>query len=200
VPVVFGLSPIMTGVLAMCMLDEQSISPHKVFSMVMGVAGLALIFWHGYHAGHDFVMGIIAVLVGTLVHSFSAVLIKRMQIRLSGIAVTTGRLAVAAPLFILSWLLIEGELPMTISGRALAATLYLGVIASAAGFALYYYILHRMDVSRVALITPICALALGKLLNQEAISAEVAMGTGFIVAGLLVYEYGRKYILYVSGG
>jgi hypothetical protein len=41
---------------------------------------------------------------------------------------------------------------------------------------------------------------LGKLLNQEAISAEVAMGTGFIVAGLLVYEYGRKYILYVSGG
>lgn len=201
VSVVFGLSPIMTGVLAMYMLDEQSLSSQKILGMVMGVVGLVLVFGHGYRSGHQFVLGIVAVLMGTLIHSFSAVLIKRMQIRLSGIAVTTGGLAVAAPLFILSWLLTEGELPLTISVRALAATLYLGVIASAVGFALYYYILHRMDVSRVALITlitPVCALMLGNLFNHEAISAEVATGTGFIVAGLLVYEYGRKLVLNVT--
>ena len=203
ISVVFGLSPIMTGGLAMWMLEEESMSPHKLVGMVMGVVGLALVFGHGYSSGHQFFLGIVAVLLGTLIHSFSAVLIKRMQTQLSGVATTTGGLAVATPLFMVSWLLMDGTLPGTITHRALLATLYLGVIASAVGFALYFYILQRMEVGRVALITlitPVCALALGSLLNHEAVSTEVAMGTGFIVAGLLVYEYGRKYILYVSGG
>jgi drug/metabolite transporter (DMT)-like permease len=94
-----------------------------------------------------------------------------------------------------TWLLGEGTLPVSLSARAIVATIYLGVIASAFGFALYYYILNRMDVGRVALITlitPICALVLGNLLNHEALSPGVLSGTGFIVAGLLLYEYGRK--------
>lgn len=68
---------------------------------------------------------------------------------------------------------------------------YLGVV----GFALYYYILNRIEVGRVALITlitPVCALVLGNILNQEAVSPGVLFGTGFIVAGLLFYEYGSK--------
>ena len=71
---------------------------------------------------------------------------------------------------------------------ALSLRMTLGVV----GFALYYYILNRMEVGRVTLITPVCALVLGNILNQEAVSPGVLFGTGFIVAGLLLYEYGSK--------
>ena len=74
---------------------------------------------------------------------------------------------------------------------ALSLRMTLGVV----GFALYYYILNRMEVGRVTLITlitPVCALVLGNILNQEAVSPGVLFGTGFIVAGLLFYEYGSK--------
>jgi len=201
ISVVFGLSPIMTGVMAMLILDETTaLSPPRLAGMVMGVIGLMLVFGQGYHAGHDFVLGIAGVLLGALVHSLSAVVIKRLQAQLSGVAATTGGLVVATPLFIVTWLLAEGTLPMIMTARAIAATIYLGVIASAVGFALYYYILNRMDVGRVALITlitPVCALVLGNMLNHEAVSPGVLFGTGFIVAGLLLYEYGSKLGRYI---
>ena len=196
ISVVFGLSPIMTGVMAMLILEENNaLLPHKLAGMLMGVIGLLLVFGQGYHAGHDFVIGIIGVLAGVLIHSLSAVLVKRLQAQLTGVAATTGGLVIAAPLFIITWLFSEGTLPDALSVRAIAATLYLGVIASAVGFALYYYILNKMEVGRVALITlitPVCALILGNVLNHEAVSQGVLLGTGFIVAGLLLYEYGRK--------
>ncbi len=201
ISVVFGLSPIITGVMAMLILDETTaLSPPKLAGMIMGVVGLMLVFGQGYHIGHDFVLGVAGVLLGTLVHSLSAVVIKRLQAQLTGVAATTGGLVIATPLFIITWLLCEGTLPTTMTTRAIAATLYLGVVASAVGFALYYYILNRMEVGRVALITlitPVCALVLGNLLNHESVSPGVLFGTGFIVAGLLLYEYGSKLREYI---
>ncbi|MEX2353715.1 MAG: DMT family transporter [Gammaproteobacteria bacterium] len=195
VSVIFGLSPIITGILAVTILDENTLSPYKLFGMVVGVIGLTLVFGNGLEFGHEFVLGITAVLMGTLIHSLSAVLIKQIKAQVSAVAVTTGGLAIATPMFVVTWLIIDGDMPPTISPRALIAIIYLGVFASTVGFAMYYYILIHMDVSRVALITlitPICALALGNVLNNEPLTAGVMTGTGLIVTGLFIYEYGRK--------
>lgn len=194
ISVVFGLSPIMTGAMAVGVLGEN-LSPYKLCGMVMGVIGLVVIFGHGYASGYAFVAGIIAVLFGTLSHSVAAVMIKKLQARVSGTSATTGGLAVATPLFLATWYLFDGSLPEMISSRALYAIIYLGVFASTVGFAMYFYILAHMDVQRVSLvtlITPVCALVMGNMLNNEPVGADVIMGTGFIVTGLLFYEYGRR--------
>ena len=194
ISVVFGLSPIITGILATILLSEDALLPTKVLGMAMGVVGLSMIFGHGYQSGFEFVMGIAAVLLGTILHSLSAVLIKRFQARISGVAATTGGLTFATPLFIITWMLVEGGLPAEVTPRALWAILYLGIVGSSIGFALYYYILIRMSVSRVALITlitPVTALTIGNVFNHEPLSTNILTGTGLIVSGLLLHEYGQ---------
>lgn len=194
ISVVFGLSPIMTGLLAAVLLNEDALSPHKLIGMGLGFVGLLVIFGHGYASGPAFMAGICAVLAGAFSHSFSSVLIKRLRAGISGIAATTGGLATATPLFLLTWLILDGHVPLVLEPRSLYAILYLGVIASTVGFAMYFYILTHMDVQRVSLITlitPVCALVMGNILNNEPVGTDVMLGTGFIVTGLLFYEYGR---------
>jgi len=73
--------------------------------------------------------------------------------------------------------------------------LYLGLIASTFGFALYYYILIRMDVGKVSLITlisPVCALVLGNVLNDEPIGMNIIIGASCICSGLLFYLFGQQ--------
>jgi drug/metabolite transporter (DMT)-like permease len=197
VAVVFGLSPVVTGVMAMLILKEDALLPHKILGMLLGMAGLFIIFGEGYTFGREFLLGIGAVIIGMFCHSISAVLVKHIGARISGIAATTGGLTVAVPLFTTTWLLNGEPLPAGISWKALYAILYLGVIASSLGFAMYYYVLSRMDVGRVSLITlitPVLALLLGDYLNNEPISTVVLTGTGCIVAGLFFYQFGYKII------
>ena len=200
ISVVFGLSPILTGILAMLILGEDALSMHKILGMVMGVIGLTIIFGNSYHFGYEFILGIAALLMGTVIHSLSSVVIKNIHARLSGIAATTGGLVIATPLFIATWFIIDGNLPDSISIRALCAILYLGLVATTVGLSMYYFILTRMEVSRVSLITlitPVCALLLGYALNSEPVTLGILLGTGFILVGLLFHVYGRGIISYV---
>lgn len=197
VSVVFGLSPILTGAMAAVLLREDALSPHKILGIVMGVVGLTVIFGHGATLGSTFLLGAVAVLVGTACHSLSSVVIKRIDAQIGGFASTAGSLACAVPLLLLTWYLADGSVPEQIPLLAAASIVYLGFIASAIGFALYYYVLRRMDVSRlslIALITPVIALLLGNVLNDESISGAIVAGTTFIVAGLVLYEFGPRFV------
>src|SRR5690606_26546887 len=124
---------------------------HKLTGMLLGLAGLVVIFGNSIQTGDKISFGVAAVLAGTVFHSLSAVLVKRINAGLPGFASTAGGLSFAAPLFLLTWFISEGDLPSEIGVKAFYAIIYLGVIASALGFAMYYYILSRLDVSCVSL-------------------------------------------------
>ena len=141
------------------------------------------------------VLGLAGVLFSVFCHSASAVWVKRLNPGLHGLAVTTGGLLVATPLFLLTWLMQVGTVPAwtAIEVRTLGAIVYLGVIGSVLGFALYYYVLRQVETTRVALITlvtPVIALLMGQWLNGESVQLEVWFGTSLIMLGLLIFELG----------
>jgi drug/metabolite transporter (DMT)-like permease len=79
--------------------------------------------------------------------------------------------------------------------RAAVSIVYLGIIGSVFGFALYYYVLQHVETTRVALITlitPVIAMLLGHGFNGEPLQAEAWVGTTAILSGLLLFEYGQK--------
>ena len=195
VSVIFGFSPIMTGLMAALILKEDAVTPVKLFGMVLGVIGLIIIFGNGYSSDMKLFAGIMVVLGSTLVHSLSSVLIKSFNARLTGFTSSAGGLLVAVPLFAITCLYNGQSLPDELSARALGCILYLGIIASTFGFALYYYVLMRMDVGRVSLITlitPVSALILGNILNNEPVSASIVIGAGCITVGLIAYMFGQR--------
>lgn len=194
VSIVFGLSPLITGILAALVLNEDSLAPHKLLGIILGFVGLLITFGEGFKIGTAGAQGIFGVLVGTALHCASAVTIKRIGANLSGVSVTFGSLLIAVPLYLITWFFTGSDLPEAISLRAGLSITYLGTIGTAVGFVLYYYVLKHMEVSRVSLITlitPVCAIALGYWLNNEIVTHSILLGAACIVAGLFCYEFGQ---------
>lgn len=193
IAVVFGLSPIITSVLASVILKDSHLSGIRLTGMSAGLLGLMLIFIEGITISTATLLGITAVVISSTTQSLGSVLIKQQQPDFHPIAITAGSIVVALPLFLLNCV-IMGNWPETIPLKSALSILYLGLIGSAIGFPLYFYLLKKLTPERVAivtLITPVTALLLGAFLNDEVISSKVWVGTALILTGLAIYEYGK---------
>ncbi|MGB1111193.1 MAG: DMT family transporter, partial [Gammaproteobacteria bacterium] len=191
ISVIFGLTPVITGLMASLWLGERAFTPAKSLGMALAFAGLVVMFKSGMILSDDAIWGVLGVLLSSSIHSGSAVLIKRVNAGLSGLAVTVGSLWVALPLFLGSWALFGQPMPESLPARSLLGIVYLGIVGSVLGFSLYYHVLRHMEASKVALITlitPAGGLLIGNVLNAEPISGEVAFGTGLIILGLAIYD------------
>ncbi|MEN8176993.1 MAG: DMT family transporter [Pseudomonadota bacterium] len=197
IAVLFGLAPIVTGLMARIWLAEQGLTPVRLAAMLVALSGLAVIFDVGLDNGHQIILGMLGVLFSVISHSASAVWVKRMESGLHGLVITTGGLVVSAPLFLLTWFLQGEAWPVVIESKASLSILYLGVVGSVLGFALYYYVLRHIEATRVALITlvtPVIALLVGHWLNGEAINGQIWLGTLLIMTGLLGFEMGSQWM------
>jgi drug/metabolite transporter (DMT)-like permease len=84
---------------------------------------------------------------------------------------------------------------VVIEQRALISIVYLGVVGSVLGFALYFYVLRYVETTKVALITlitPVMALLAGQWLNAEQVASKVWVGTALIMLGLVGFELGGR--------
>jgi drug/metabolite transporter (DMT)-like permease len=192
IAVLFGLSPIVTGIVAAIGLGERAFTPGKLAGMLLGVAGLALIFGSRLALHEHAWAGIGAVLLAVVLQAISLVWVKRIGGSMPALAVTGGALLLAVPLYAVTWALADGVPPTTLAPRAGWAILYLGVFGSVLGFNLYFYVLKRMQAGQIALITlvtPVCALLLGHFLNGESIQPAVWLGAASICAGLALHQW-----------
>lgn len=192
IAVLFGLTPIVTGVIAALWLQESPLTAGRTAGMLAGLFGLLLIFDTGYAKGIESVTAIVAVIIAVFTQAGSLVWIKRIDAQIPALAVTAGALTAAVPLYTAAWLLLDGELPGAVSARAGLAIVYLGVFGSVLGFNLYFYIAKHLEAGQIALInlaTPVIALLLGRALNAEGINASVRVGSACIVLGLLIHQW-----------
>ena len=199
ISVIFGLSPIMTSVLASIILKDAHLSGMRLTGMSIGFIGLIVVFIEGVSISTLTMFGITATVISAASQSLGSVLIKQQQPDSHPIAITAGSIAVALPLFILNCL-VDGSWPDTVPLKSALSILYLGLVGSAIGFPLYFYLLKKLSPERVAivtLLTPITALLLGSFLNAEVITDKVWLGTALILTGLSIYEYG-KYLPHVK--
>lgn len=195
ISVIFGLTPLVTGVMSLVWLDERPFTPARVAGMVLGVAGLALIFGRNLALASNAGWGVVAMVFAVAIHSASAVWVKRVDARLGALETTTGALIVAVPLYCANWLLFDGVVPAGLAPRAVWSIVYLAVFGSALGFIMYFHVLNSMSPSRVALITlvtPILALLLGQWANGEKVGLLEWTGTAVILGGLVLYHWGGR--------
>lgn len=192
VSVLFGLAPLVTSVLAAFWLGERALEPFKLAGIGLGLVGLVVVFGAQLSADtHHAAYGVASLVLAVLIYSAGLVWMKRIDDDSPPLATTTGSLIVALPLFIAAWWLADGSVPVEVPLRAEAAIVYLGVFGSVIGFALYYYIVKRVEAGKVALITlttPVFALLLGAWLNGEIVPLRVWLGAACIGLGLALHQ------------
>ncbi len=197
IAVLFGLNPLVTALIAAVWLQEKSLTPGKLLGMALGLCGLLSIFAADILFEGRAWWGVLAVLAAVFLHSFSSVWVKQVGANLPGLTVTSGSLFVVMPLFVVTWLVYDGLVPVQVSAQAGMALVYLGVFGSVLGFTLYFYLLKHLEANRVALITlvtPVLALIIGLVLNGEHPSLEIWLGSALIISGLGMHVWGDRVI------
>jgi len=195
ISVLFGLSPILTALLARPLLNERTLSASHYAGMVVALGGLAVIFRASLHVGPHMVAGLILLLASVALQSLSLVLIKRHAGQLPSLSVTTGALVIATPLFFVTWLIFDHQPPAELPARAVASIVYLGIVGSVVGFTLFFYVLKHVSVhtsALITLITPVLALYIGAAINHENIGNDIWAGTALVLSGLALHQFGGK--------
>lgn len=190
--VIFGLTPLMTAPLAAGLLGEKSLTVRRLLSYVVGLSGLAVMFHSALHFSAAASSGIVGILIASFFQSLSAVWVKRIDRGLPSLVLVTGSLLIAVPLYLLTYMANGGGWPSDLPVRAVYSTLFLGLVATTFGFALYFYVLKNLPAGRVSLITlltPMMSLYVGDLVNHEPIASSVFAGTFLILSALILYEW-----------
>lgn len=195
ISVLFALAPILTSIFSAIWLNERSLTPIKIIGVGIGIAGLAVMFESAINLGGEAIYGIAGILFAVLLFSLSGVGVKRLGANLHAVAANAGGLLVASFLYLLVWFVVGESWPAELPERTLGSIIYLGVIGTALGFTLYMFLLQRLPVATltlVTLITPATALMLGQMFNNENVGTEVWLGALLISAGLSIHQWGHR--------
>jgi len=192
VSVIYGLAPFFTAGFSVYILTSEKMTISKITGSMIAVAGLFIIFFEQLFFDYQAIWAMLAVLVSVMLHTISAVIIKRLNVPLPALIVTSGGLLFSLPLFLISFIVFADPVPEHLSSRTVWSIVYLGIMGSVIGFVSYYYVLAKLPASTVALatlITPVTALYLGKLLNSESITESIVTGTVCVLLGLIIHQY-----------
>ncbi len=194
ISILFGMSPVMSALLARYLLNEPPFTFSKWLSMGIGIAGLFVVFRHEVVSLQGSMAGFLLVLFAVFCFSVSGVMIKREGHVVEPVAQTVGSLTMATPLYAI-FAVATGLQIQSIEPRTVGAIVYLAVFGSFVGFFCYFYVLKHMQASTVALttmVTPVLALTLGSLLNGEVVTNSLLAGATMIGSALLLYYWGDQ--------
>jgi drug/metabolite transporter (DMT)-like permease len=181
----FGLA------IAHLLLPSDRMTLAKVLGVSLGIAGVAVIFSDRTTlAGPDALRGGLAIVAGAFTVALSNVLVKARgasfdPVILAGVQMTFG----LVPLVLAGFLLEGNPFAFRWTSRAVLSVLYLALVGSVIAFLLFYWLLQRMDVTKVlliALVTPVLALALGAAVLGEQLGGRAFLGTAMILGGISV--------------
>lgn len=193
---IFGLAPLISGLLAQKLNDEPAFTLGKKIGLVTAFIGLGVVCLDSLNVNNQAITGIFYILLAVFFFSLSGVMVKRISLTINPVATTFGALTFSTPMFLLMWLIFGGSLNYEQwQPRAIVAIVYLGIFGSMIGFVAYFYVLQKLTASTVALVTmltPLFALALGAWLNNEPLTIKLMIGAVFVIAGLTCFQWSSK--------
>jgi drug/metabolite transporter (DMT)-like permease len=186
--VLFATYPLFVALLAHVLVPGERVSLAELAGILTGFAGVGVIFSEDLRAlvGHGVPLAAGLMLVSPLVSAVSSVAIKRWGAGIHPLSLTAVPMAIGASLTGVVALWTEREAAVAWTGASIAALLYLTVFGSVVTFTLYYWLLERMAVKRLALIAyviPVEAVFLGTLID-EPFSSRMLVGSMLVVGGV----------------
>jgi drug/metabolite transporter (DMT)-like permease len=176
-----AMTPVFGFVFAHLLLRDEPLSVWKGLALVLGVAGVGIIFWDQMAAGGSRpISGSIAVTASSACVAVAYVMMKRRGASLDPSVILAGQLLAGAVPLALYSRIVEGD-PSGFqwSRTALLSGLYLALLGSLAGGWLNYWLLKRIGATRLlgmGLIEPLVAILLGSVFLDERLTVRTLVG------------------------
>lgn len=180
-------------------LAAEPMTSHKVWGVLLGVLGLAIVF--GAELGGNGTLAAWAsagVVVASLAGAKAGVLIKAKGTHLDPAVLAGVQMAAGSVPLLAGGAALEGNpLLFDWTSSAVLSLAYLTVVGSVIAFLAYYWLIRHIDVTRVLLIpliTPLVAVGLGVMFLGESVGWGTALGGAAILGGvgMAVWNGGRR--------
>jgi drug/metabolite transporter (DMT)-like permease len=177
-------------VLARIYVGEQ-ITGLKIFSILLGLAGVAVIFREQLVLnGQMAFLGSLAVVVGAFGAAYASVLTKAKGHTEHPASLVFGQMLVGQiPLWFFG-LAIEGNpIDFRWTRQAVICIFFLAIVGSIVAFWLYYWLLSKIDVSRammIAFVTPLVAVFVGSFFGEKLYIQTLFGGILIMLSVLLI--------------
>lgn len=178
-------------VMSHVLLPSDRMTLRKVIGVVLGIAGVAVVFSDRTTlAGPEALRGGAAIVGGAFAVALSNVLVKARGGSFDPVVLSAAQMTFGLVPLVAAGRALEGS-PFDFhwTRRAVLSLLYLALVGSVVAFLLFYWLLQRMDVTKVlliALVTPVLALALGAATLGERFGGRAVLGTAMILGGVFL--------------
>ena len=176
-------------VIAHLYLPYERLTTVKVIGVLLGVVGVVVIFSDQLAiAGQMALLGSIALVLSAFFGSYSNVLEKAYGTQIDPQVLAAGQMVCGFPPLLLLGIATEGNpLRFHWTGMALVSLAYLVIVGSVIAFALYYWLVRHMDVTKtmlIALVTPVVAVVIGMIVLHEKLNWRLFAGAACIISGI----------------
>lgn len=187
--VLFATFPFCVAALSHFYLANERMNLWKAFGMVLGFAGVVVMFYSDLSIGDSFTAwGMAAIIASAFVQAVSMVIMRRHagpydsgSLVMVGMAIGAICLGIFSPL-------VEDVSAVRLSWEAVLAIVYLGTFASVVTFVTYFWLLKHIEavfLSLTAFVTPILAVVTGAIVLNETLSTDLALGSLLVLFGIL---------------
>lgn len=191
IALMFGLAPLMTGVLGIFIFKIQ-LHWSQWLGMLVALLGLAVISLGGDTAlVHP--KGIVLMLISVFIYCCSIFWIKKINAPLKPLSQATGSITVSVLIALMIMPFIWSDAPTHIPElKSLIGLLYAVIMSSLLAMFCYFKLVKNVKATTLSLttvLTPIIALCVGAVLNHEKLSLMIFVGATILLLGLFVYFY-----------
>ena len=194
--VLFATYPLFVAALAHFLLPGERLRRGAVLGMVLGFAGVAVIFSDDLTllGGEAVRRAAFVMLVASAASALASAVVKRWGSAVHPLSLAAVPMLLAGVVMGAVALLVERGLPLVFDARSVGALLYLAILGSALTFTIYYWLLANMKATRLALMSyliPIVAVAVGALLFDEPLRPRLLAGSALVLTGVVIVSRKR---------
>jgi drug/metabolite transporter (DMT)-like permease len=187
--ILYSTMPLWGQVFAHLRLPNERLTAPRLIGVLIGIAGVFVIFSSEIEVeGALGMLGTAAVLVAAMMTAYANVEIKKYGKDIPSLVMSAVQISFGFIPLVALGLFREGnpyDLHWTMTAKL--SLVYLALVGSSVAFGLYYWLIHRIPVTRIQLIplfSTLLAVLLGAVVLHEAVTWRTAVGGVAILGGL----------------
>ena len=189
--------PLFGLVMAHQFLPAERMTAAKVFGVLLGLAGVAVIFSNQMSVESSRALwGSAAIVLGAFAVSLSNVIIKARGGHFEPAVLAAGQMIFGLiPLLVVGFLMEGTPLNFRWTKLAVISLFYLALVGSSLAFMLFYWLVRHMAVTNtmlISLVTPVIAVLLGMGTIGERVTVRMVVGGAGILMGIGMIVFRRR--------
>jgi drug/metabolite transporter (DMT)-like permease len=188
-------TPITGSILAHFFIKDEKITFLKSFGIILGFAGILLLFFDKLIINESNYLFVLIVLLGSTFYSISGILILKKLKKSGNINVTTSTLIWSVITLLPLSFIFEDPFKSSPTLESTLSLIYLGVVATGFAWWLRFRILSNNGIvfqTQVAYLIPIFGVIFGAQILDEQITWKVLVSLVIIISGIFIVKKYNK--------